>query len=503
MTVKVEASPAMLSARFNGPRIARLGIVLLCVVALVYQLATITRQGLWFDELFTVLATDPESSLASLFRDYFYTEPQPPGYYMLMYAWRLVTPQTDLWLRLPGSIAYVLMLLAAAFYPCRMLTAPRRLLFTGLLACSLGMLYFSQEVRSYALLALFAVVVTLEAANLFLMLRAGEPIPLRRYAWLTLLGLIGGALHYYSFLFVGANIAVLTLYALLTQRGLDALKLAVVGTLVLAEAVPWAIYNAHQVSEANIWWMTFEVVQPIRGFLRHLAGGAVPLLLLLALLVLGLRQRRGPRGGQELPVIAYTMAALGLVVAVALLVSLHTPVFNERYLTPLRPPVYFAVALLAGDLLLDRRACWLALATVAALLGSAMLEQKPKTSWREPSEFVRAQTTCDRRELLTYANRAAPFVGARTMPEAMYRRYLPDARFVLRPTDFGPDLAESLAQLAPTAPGCDVVAIVVHLDPKNPAREEELLRGTPFAAPPYLIHRWPGSMVIRRGVAQP
>lgn len=492
MTANAERSAAD-SVSVTPGGTARVGIIALCAVALAYQLATVGRQGLWLDELFVAVATDPRQDLATLFRDYLITEPHPPGYYLLMYAWRQVTPQSDLWLRLPGSIVYGLTVLAAAFYPCWQLAGERRLLFVGLVACSFGTIYFSQEVRMYALMALVAIPVTLEAANLFCRIRSEESVSFGACAWMVVLGLLASALHYFSFLYFGATILTLTGYALIRRR--EAVKMAAIGTVVLAAMVPWLLFNFAHVKSllGGAFWITFDLVKVGRGFLRHLVGGAVPLLLLLALLAFA-AWRKGWRLLVEAPVIGLVAASAALVLLVAMLVSLHTPILEDRYLSPLRPPLYFAVALAAGDLLADRRARWLVLATVAAFLVSAMAEQKPKTSWREPSDFIRANTSCTYREILRYPT----FDDAHANLDAAFRWYLPEPRFVLKPSDFGPDVAAELAALNPTAPGCDVVALAFHLNPSDPKQTEAVLRRTPFAALPYRLYHWPGAFVVRR-----
>jgi hypothetical protein len=475
----------------DGVVVVRGGIAVLCGVALAYQLATLGRQGLWYDELYTEIATDPREGLATLFRDYMIADPHPPLYYLLMYGWRQVTPASDWWLRLPGGVVYVLTVLAAAGYPSRQLSPPaRRLLFTGLVACSFGTLYFSHEVRAYSLAGLFAVPVTLDAATLFAALRGGGNLPRGAAVRLALVGLLASWVDYFSFLFFGANILVLTICALRLRRPAAALRLAGIGAAVLALFGPWLVVNVAHLNQdyfAGVFW-TPPLAQVARGFLRHLVGGLVPLLLLLAIVVAALR-RRGWRGIPEVPVIGMVAASMAVTLLVIGLLSLYTPLLNERYLTPLRPAIYFVLALAAGDLLAERGVGWLGLAAVAALLGSAVFEQKPKTSWREPADFVRWHTSCAHREILAFPTE---------LREAMLRWYLPEPRFAFRASAFDPDrLGAELARLAPTAaPGCDVVAIALNLNVRSD-EAATILRRTPFGAPPYRLDRWPGSFVVR------
>jgi hypothetical protein len=143
--------------------------------------------------------------------------------------------------------------------------------------------------------------------------------------------------------------------------------------------------------------------------------------------------------------------------------------------------------LVIAEILSDRRAQALLIATAATLFVSFVMTQKPKASWREPAAYIIDHTTCDRREILFYA---------RSVPAWPLSYYLPDDRFVIRESNFDSDVLGELGQLNETHPGCDVVAIALNIG--NPGDWKAALAATPFREPGFHLHEWPTAFVVRR-----
>jgi hypothetical protein len=146
-----------------------------------------------------------------------------------------------------------------------------------------------------------------------------------------------------------------------------------------------------------------------------------------------------------------------------------------------------AFAFVIAEILPDRRAQALVIATAASLFVSFVMTQKPKASWREPAAYVIEHTTCDRREILFYKGFAAAWVS-------FY--YLPNDRFVMKESNFASGVVQELAQLSGTGPGCDVVAIALNIP--GPTDVEASLAATPFRGPGFHLQKWPNAFVVRR-----
>ena len=60
-------------------------IAIIIGIVIAYQIATLGREGLWYDEIFTVMVTRPELSLSEMFQRYLVWEETPPLHYVLMH----------------------------------------------------------------------------------------------------------------------------------------------------------------------------------------------------------------------------------------------------------------------------------------------------------------------------------------------------------------------------------------------------------------------------------
>ncbi len=139
------------------PHKYRLAVLFLLWVALVARLINFGSESLWYDETFSAyLAAQPAADLiAHTARDI-----HPPGYYLLLRLWLLLTSPTvgygfEYLLAWP-SLAASLLVLAVGYALTRRLAGEKAALFTLLLgAVHPTHLWFAQEVRMYAPAALF------------------------------------------------------------------------------------------------------------------------------------------------------------------------------------------------------------------------------------------------------------------------------------------------------------------------------------------------------------
>jgi hypothetical protein len=183
------------------------------------------------------------------------------------------------------------------------------------------------------------------------------------------------------------------------------------------------------------------------------------------------------------------LTAIAVNLMVSILTYFHTPILDERHLTGVRMATLLAFALVLVKILSEPRARALLIGTAVVLFMSFILTEKPKASWREPAAYVIENTRCDRREILVYGPNLSPW---------LLSYYLSDERFVLRGSPFGSDVVQELGGLNETRPGCDVVAVALNLNPKNPAEREAALAATPFRGPGFQLQEWPSAFVARR-----
>jgi hypothetical protein len=465
-------------------------IAIIIGIVIAYQIATLGREGLWYDEIFTVMVTRPELSLSEMFQRYLVWEETPPLHYVLMHFWQLIAPRGDWAMRVPGLYVYVLTIVAAALYPCQAMNAATRIAFVALVGCSFGTIAFAQDVRAYYVFGLLAICILYDMLDHATVLSDGRVPSWTRLGWSAVIGLGASYTHYFGFLFFGATILALLGYSLAIGR--MAWRVVALGGAVLLGFFPWVVvqwgFLGRELGGGGALNAYSTPIGVIRGFLRHLVGSPVAAALIAVLGTWALSVRA--RAVLTSPVLWLTLAVIAINVTILVIISLHIQFVDARHLTGVRTATLLAFAVVIAEILSNRRAQTLLIATAVALFVSFIMTQKPKASWREPAAYVAEHTTCDRREILFYARTG--------LPAWTLSYYLPVDRFVIRDSNFDAGIVRELGQLNETHPGCDVVAIALNLDPKRPEDREAALADTPFRGPGFHLEQWPTAFVVRR-----
>ena len=449
-------------------------VAVIISIVIAYQIATLGRQGLWLDEIITVMLTLPERSLTEI---HLLSDENPPFYYILMHFWQLVAPRGDWSMRVPGLYLYILTIAAAALYPCRAMNIAKRITFVALVGCSFGTIYFAQEVRTYCLFGLLAICILYDMLDHATLLERGSEPSWIRLAWSAVVGLAASYSHYFGFLFFGST--VLTLFGYSIARGQISWRIVALGSVVALGFLPSMIVMLSLFGGGHLGIVVLPIEQ-LRGFLQHLFGSrfAAALIAILGFWALFLHTR-AVLANRALWLILVTIA---INLLVSIIVSLHHPFLFARYFTGVRIATLLAFTLVIAEIVFDRRAQVLLIATATTLFISFIMTERPKGSWREPASYVIKHTNCDRREILVYPEYTARLLSY----------YLPDERFVIRGSNFDSSVVRELSQLNGTRPGCDVVAIGLNF------YDEALLAATPFRGPGFYVQEWPGAFVVRK-----
>src|SRR5215472_5525388 len=214
-------------------------IAVIIAIVIAYQIATLGRQGLWLDEIYTIMVTRPEQSLREIWQNYLQLEDSPPLHYILMHFWQLAAPRGDWSMRMPGLYFYILTIAAAALYPCRAMDTAKRITFVALMGCSYGTVYFAQEVRSYELFGLLAICILYDMLDFATVLDSGREPSWIHLGWSAAVGLATSYTHVFGFLFFGAAVIALIGYGI--ARGRIPWRIVLLGSIVFSGFVPWLI----------------------------------------------------------------------------------------------------------------------------------------------------------------------------------------------------------------------------------------------------------------------
>lgn len=336
----------------------------------VLRLAALTRYPAWTDETWTMAGGNAD--FRRFLRWHADDQTHPPFYYLVLWFWRSLAPESLSWARLLSAIAGIATAVPLVAL-CRAagLTSRATTLAVLMGAGSGFLVSYAVEIRNYAFLALFA------TASLALWLRERDSSAPNLRA-LTFVNVLLVQSHYFGLFIVLAEWLDAVVWVRRRSRAMTGSAAFAVATLI-----PWVAYTFRR---AGITGRSLEVVdwipQPIPGdaldVVRDTLGGlpwAGPdLVLAVALLgkiVAWMVRSRADSGGAAARLLAL---AFLLPIAVALVVSAvgPRPVWVTRYFIAAAPPL-IVLAAASFDWAVPRR--FNAIAVGIALVPAAL------TSW--------------------------------------------------------------------------------------------------------------------------
>jgi mannosyltransferase len=246
--------------------LAWLGCIL--VAAAVLRILWLDRSELWFDEAFAALVAfeSPREIVSEMARD-----SSPPLYYLLLHAWIAVAGWSPLALRLFSVVAGVAAVLLCGVLGKHLWGDTAGIGAAALLALSPLHIYYSREVRPYALLTVFvlASVLALEALR-----------TKRRSASATLAYIAATTcavyVHGYGLFLVGV------LAVWIACGWVPRMTGSLAGGAVLLAYAPWIGVIAGQIGAGATSWVAdlWEATPPPLALFKSLAvfsiGGAAP-----------------------------------------------------------------------------------------------------------------------------------------------------------------------------------------------------------------------------------
>jgi 4-amino-4-deoxy-L-arabinose transferase-like glycosyltransferase len=340
---------------------ALLALAALTVLGALLRFYRLGHQGFWFDEGNTALLVhfSPGKMLGLIPQ----TESTPPLYYCVAWVWARIFGYGEVGLRSLSALAGVALIPVVYAAGAKLVSRRAGLIVAALAACSPLLIWYSQEARSYELLALLTGVSLLAFAH-----ARAAPTPRALSAWVIACAL-ALATHYYAALAVVPE-AVWLLYVHRHSRPVQ-IAFGVVALCGLG-LIPLAV-GQQSTGRAN--WIAHapfarRLGQVIPQFAAGFAGPAHAVLepvaiaiVVLAIVLLLTRSDPEPRRGALL---AGAIALAGLVISLALVVVGFDDLLTRNLLAIWAP----AAIVVAGGLAVPRpRRVGLVAAAVLCLIG--------------------------------------------------------------------------------------------------------------------------------------
>jgi 4-amino-4-deoxy-L-arabinose transferase-like glycosyltransferase len=368
-------------------------VVGLTVLAAVLRFATLGVQSYHHDEIVTASRV-LRAGFGHAMNAVWFGESTPPVYYAIAWVWTQLVGTGEFGLRAISAAAGVATVPVAYLIGVELRGRRAGLWAAALVAVNPMMLWYSQEARAYALVALFG------ALSVLYWLRAERRGTRRDFVWWGIWSGLAIGTHYFVAFPILAEAVML-----LRRRGLrgSAAGIAVLGGCAIAVA-PLAIHQmsighadwignftlGHRLAETAVTFVTGEtgdiIARPERPWLAF-----VPLALSLAALALLLRRRAGRErraAGRPLLLLA---AGVGIPVFLALVAESKDFVL-ARNLIPALVPLLAAIGIAVSSPASRRLGTAIGALLVAYSLGFCVLastdEQLQRPNWSAVAEHI-------------------------------------------------------------------------------------------------------------------
>jgi hypothetical protein len=211
----------------------------------------LNHQSYWFDEAVTVRLV--HKSFAGMLAAIPSTESTPPLYYVLAWGWSRIFGTGEVGLRALSAVLGTATIPVAYAVACFFISRRAGSFAAVLVACSPLLVWYSQEARSYALLAFLSVLSALAFGHA---LRGPTVRSLSAWAAVSCIAL---ATHYFAVFLVGTE----ALWLLLAHgRRLAVCAAVAVPAIAGAALMPLAL---HQQNSGQTWWIG---ARPLSGRIR-------------------------------------------------------------------------------------------------------------------------------------------------------------------------------------------------------------------------------------------
>lgn len=372
-------------ARRHWPLIASLAFGL---GVMTYLIATLASSSLWLDELMSLYYTDPAHAVNGDLWARMRTDLHPPGYYVVLYAWRELWGNSIPALRMLSIVTMTTVLAIYVWHVAREYGSRIAALCVPVVVMSHIFLVYSQEIRGYALLMALSLVCTIQYERVC----NAEVDFWRTLPLITLLCFLTETIHPYGVLWSGA-----VCFGLIIFRKRLVERVAIVGTGLLLLIYPLLrLAWMSELAAGNYNWfaylnpaveLLFGLSRPviIREDLVLVAALCVPVIWWIASKQVdwGKLGRAGPR----------FLLIPALIVPALAVHWLIEPSFNDRNLVILAPAVWLLLPAAIQAIKRSKLNDAIVVAAVALLCANHVIRAQWlslgfKSEWRASAAFI-------------------------------------------------------------------------------------------------------------------
>ncbi|WP_424245049.1 hypothetical protein Dip510_000160 [Elusimicrobium posterum] len=369
---------------------------LLCAVSAMFKMVILINAPFSYDELFTVVATDPRYSFFYLAKKYLLIDVHPPLHYLFTYAVNMFFPvQTEISMRFHSLIFCWLTVIISFFCFPKYLPKNAKYIFTALTASSFFAVFYAVDARPYAMLLFLSTALTLIMLSFIHKINGKKTITNN---WFTLYFVVTLCLtytHYWGSLFAGAVFLAMLFYSRKNHEYIK--KFIIFYIVVLVLFLPWLIPNVYlnimQKRFAGNWWAgTMNLPYFMTDLQKHLfvkEYGIYFFTALLSFCVYFLLKYKNKYAALKYKAeFAAPLAIIFFVAAFTVLISLKINLLHVRYFTVIAPCLFFVIALLCAANIKHHKLAWLPVLFLLSLYTLSLDKDKLTSASRSISSII-------------------------------------------------------------------------------------------------------------------
>jgi len=251
-------------------------LTVICIVAFIFRFYNLTLQGLWYDELYSVVLSAKHSLWKIVFECA--SDVHPPFFQICLYLWFKVFPSTEFFARLYPLTVGMTGVVALYFLGKELYNKNVGLAASLFASVNFFLVYYSQEVRSYSQNFTLTVISALLLVKLL-----KKPTVLKSIGYgLSVLALAYS--HYFGLLMAGVQGLFVIFYLMFVKPDSfkDFLKLSIAGFIVVLGYALWVPVMLNQMKIKDFW------IKPVKDlfFIDYIVNYFVnkPIALIISLL---------------------------------------------------------------------------------------------------------------------------------------------------------------------------------------------------------------------------
>jgi len=327
-------------------------IIFIFLISSLIVLPNITRESLWFDEIFSANASLTVSSLHEMFTQYIFKDVHPPFYQMLLYFWSKIGGDSDFNIRLLSYVSILISIFFSFSLLNKYFTKKIAIIFAVISIFTPAILYYAEEARPYALMYGLANILSTIYVIFAVNIKQHRNIQNNLLIAYFILGVLALYTHFFGYILIFSLSIILLGYSTFLHRKETTSKLFVISFLILIAGLIWLyiiFYYGNIADKMNgHFWIknSFSITATNLGIMLYGHKEMLLIETILGVFLIFPFQIFFSSFKKN----TFILLPVFSILIISILISLNTPIITARNLIIIIPLIMLFISFLFNDL---------------------------------------------------------------------------------------------------------------------------------------------------------